>query len=186
MCNHTSVNAQVSAIRGLALSAGLLAIAMLVILAQTGGVHAATGLGLCTGTSKQDVIDCCNKYVARYPQHWMRLSQTNCRQAVVCRSSLLTAPVKICSIRVQKDYDSKKSKGLRISDVRLKANIHRVGTTVLNLPLYTFQYRDQNGTYIGVMAQDVLKVAPSAVFTDTNGYYMVDYGKLGIEMERIQ
>ena len=36
------------------------------------------------------------------------------------------------------------------------------------------------------MAQDVLKVEPSAVSMGADGYYMVDYGKLGIAMERIQ
>jgi hypothetical protein len=78
------------------------------------------------------------------------------------------------------------SSGKRISDIRLKTDIHRIGTTVLGLPLYTFQYRNQAGVYVGVMAQDVLKVEPSAVSIGTDGYYRVDYGKLGIAMERIQ
>ncbi|MGB8313784.1 MAG: tail fiber domain-containing protein [Aestuariivirga sp.] len=81
-----------------------------------------------------------------------------------------------------KEQESKRT----FSDIRLKANIHRIGTTVLNLPLYSFQYLNQTGTYVGVMAQDVLKVEPSAVSVGANGYYMVDYGKLGIAMERIQ
>ena len=82
-----------------------------------------------------------------------------------------------------KDDSGKRSNA---SDIRLKTEIHRVGTTVLQLPLYSFQYRGQTGTYIGVMAQDVLKVEPSAVSVGSNGYYEVDYGKLGIKMLRLQ
>jgi hypothetical protein len=98
--------------------------------------------------------------------------------------------VKICSIRQpgrEYDNDKQQSGGQQTpSDFRLKANIQRIGTTVLNLPPYTFQYRNQTGTYVGVMAQDVMKVEPSAVSFGANGYYTVDYGKLGIEIQRIQ
>jgi hypothetical protein len=57
---------------------------------------------------------------------------------------------------------------------------------VHGLPLYRFQYRQRTGVYLGVMAQDVLNVVPSAVSIGSDGYYMVDYNKLGIAMERIQ
>ena len=77
-------------------------------------------------------------------------------------------------------------KGNRISDIRLKTDVHRIGTTVLGLPLFQFQYRNRVGVFLGVMAQDVLKVEPSAVSMGADGYFMVDYGKLGISMERIQ
>ena len=42
------------------------------------------------------------------------------------------------------------------------------------------------GTYIGVMAQDVLKVEPSAVSVGTDGFYRVDYHKLGIDMLQVR
>ena len=78
------------------------------------------------------------------------------------------------------------NRGGNLSDIRLKTNIHRVGTTVMSLPLYSFEYRGEHGTYIGVMAQDVLKVEPSAVSMGSDGFYRVDYQKLGIEMLRVQ
>ena len=71
------------------------------------------------------------------------------------------------------------------SDTRLKVDIERVGETVMGLPLYHFRYRDGGERYEGVMAQDVLKVAPDAVVTGDDGYYRVNYGKLGIAMRRV-
>lgn len=72
-----------------------------------------------------------------------------------------------------------------ISDIRLKTAIERTGTTVLGLPLYQFEYKGKSGLFSGVMAQDVLKVAPAAVSVAPNGFYQVDYGMLGIAMKRL-
>ena len=49
------------------------------------------------------------------------------------------------------------------SDIRLKTDIRQVGTTAHDLPLYAFRYIGNDDQYEGVMAQDVLKVMPSAV-----------------------
>ncbi len=50
------------------------------------------------------------------------------------------------------------------------------------LPLYSFKYLDDDMEYVGVMAQDVLKVCPDAVITGQDGFYRVDYAKLGLQM----
>ena len=71
------------------------------------------------------------------------------------------------------------------SDVRLKTDIERVGTTVFGLPLYHFKYIDKPETYEGVMAQDVLDVMPQAVELGADGYYRVSYRALGIAMRRV-
>jgi len=71
------------------------------------------------------------------------------------------------------------------SDVRLKEDISVVGTTKHGLPPYTFRYRGRPDLYEGVMAQDVIGVRPDAVVMGPNGFYQVDYGKLGIEFRRI-
>ena len=71
------------------------------------------------------------------------------------------------------------------SDVRLKTDISEVGTTVHGLPLYQFRYLDGTGPFEGVMAQDVLKVRPDAVLTGEDGFYRVDYARLGITMKRV-
>jgi hypothetical protein len=70
------------------------------------------------------------------------------------------------------------------SDCRLKTNVSRVGTTVFGLPLYRFSYLGGGEMFTGVMAQDVLGVMPQAVSRDATGFYSVNYGMLGIEMNR--
>jgi hypothetical protein len=72
------------------------------------------------------------------------------------------------------------------SDVRLKENVNRIGTTAQGLPFYSFSYIGQSSVYAGVMAQDVLAVMPEAVHLSDSGYYTVDYRKLGLRMLRLQ
>ena len=75
--------------------------------------------------------------------------------------------------------------GLQGSDIRLKEDIRRVGTTAHGLPLYHFRYRGQAGVYEGVMAQDVLGVMADAVETGADGMMRVDYAKLGVPFRRL-
>ncbi len=72
-----------------------------------------------------------------------------------------------------------------ISDVRLKQDVRRVGTTVFGLPLYHFKYLGKPETYEGVMAQDVLQVMPGAVLLGGDGYYRVNYSALGTSMRQV-
>ncbi len=71
------------------------------------------------------------------------------------------------------------------SDLRLKHDVRRIGSTVFGLPLYHFQYRGRSETYEGVIAQDVLQVMPGAVSLAADGYYRVDYRALGTSMRRV-
>lgn len=77
------------------------------------------------------------------------------------------------------------SKCVASSDLRLKHNVRRIGTTVFGLPLYHFKYIGRLETYVGVMAQDVLQVMPSAVSRGADGYYRVNYRALGTSMRQI-
>jgi hypothetical protein len=72
-----------------------------------------------------------------------------------------------------------------LSDVRLKADINEVGITVMGLPLYQFRYLDGTDRFEGVMAQDVIAKMPEAVIMGDDGYYRVDYARLGIQMRRV-
>lgn len=74
---------------------------------------------------------------------------------------------------------------IAISDSQLKENITHVGTSFSGLPIYTFNYIDQEGLYLGVMAQDVLMHTPEAAILMDNGYYAVDYSMLGMGMVRL-
>jgi len=64
------------------------------------------------------------------------------------------------------------------SDRRLKRDIHRLGTRSDGLGVYLYRYLWSPVQYVGVMAQEVLKVKPSAVVIMPNGYYGVNYGEL--------
>lgn len=65
---------------------------------------------------------------------------------------------------------------MRYSDRRLKSNINRIGTHPLGIGIYEYDIFGKHD--IGVMADEVEAVLPSAVTTHSSGYKMVDYGKL--------
>lgn len=66
------------------------------------------------------------------------------------------------------------------SDRRLKEDIRKVGKTDDGLPVYTYKYKGDSRTQMGVMAQDVEKDRPEAVFSlgGRGGPKMVDYGAI--------
>ena len=72
--------------------------------------------------------------------------------------------------------------GGRRSDIRLKEDIAPLMHLGNGLNLYTFRYRGSDHTvYVGVMAQEVQKIDPSAVSYDRQGYLMVDYDRIGLK-----
>jgi hypothetical protein len=152
------------------------------------GSASAGDLLQCKGPNQHSVVACCERETASKKPIWMIQSNLSCKQAVACGGGLKNK--ERCGITIvdkrNPTHDNQSGKGRNVSDIRLKTNINRVGTTVMNLPLYSFAYRDKLGTYIGVMAQDVLKVVPSAVSVGSDGFYRVDYQKLGIEMLQVQ
>ena len=151
------------------------------------GSASAKDLLQCRGSTKSSVISCCQRETAGKRPIWMTSNNLTCSSVVACGGPMTNRErCRVEVLVIQNDKGDTKSKGRSVSDLRLKTNIHRVGTTVLNLPLYSFEYRYKSGTYIGVMAQDVLKVEPSAVSVGSDGFYRVDYKRLGIEMLQVQ
>ncbi len=69
------------------------------------------------------------------------------------------------------------------SDIRLKRDIVEVGQLANGLHLYHFRYMWGDREYVGVMAQEVAKVTPSAVSRGADGYLRVDYSQLGLRLE---
>jgi len=76
--------------------------------------------------------------------------------------------------------------GAFLSDMRLKRDITPVGKRENGLQLYRYRYAWSNTLYVGVMAQEVLEVAPNAVVRGADGYLRVDYGRLGMRLQRWQ
>lgn len=69
------------------------------------------------------------------------------------------------------------------SDIRLKEDIRRVGTRN-GLGVYEFAYTDEPGRWRGIMAQE-LPLGSDALIIEADGFYAVDYAKLGFAMERV-
>jgi hypothetical protein len=64
------------------------------------------------------------------------------------------------------------------SDARLKEDIRPTGDSVGGVPVVEYRYRGLPGLRVGVIAQDVLRVKPSAVVLDSSGFYKVNYSEL--------
>ena len=78
-----------------------------------------------------------------------------------------------------------KSQTINRSDYRLKDNITLLQEEGFGIPnIYSFNYKwDAETTWIGVMAQELLDIGYSdAVGTDSEGFYFVDYSRLGFPM----
>lgn len=60
------------------------------------------------------------------------------------------------------------------SDRRLKEDIRKVGETFDGQPIYSFKYKGEDKSQLGLMAQEVEKSHPEAV-GERNGYLTVDY-----------
>ena len=67
------------------------------------------------------------------------------------------------------------------SDARLKEDIQLIGKSPAGINIYSFKYKYTDGTYEGVMAQEV----PWAREMTDTGYYMVDYSKVDVEFRRL-
>ena len=72
--------------------------------------------------------------------------------------------------------------GVHHSDIRLKEDIVPLARLDNGIELYRFRYKGSDHTaYVGVMAQEVQKIEPSAVSRDRNGYLLVNYDRLGLK-----
>jgi polysaccharide biosynthesis/export protein len=70
-----------------------------------------------------------------------------------------------------------------VSDVRLKRDITPIAKLENGLRLYRYRYAWSDTLYVGVLAQEVLEVAPGAVSRGADGYLRVNYARLGLRMQ---
>lgn len=86
----------------------------------------------------------------------------------------------------QKAQQTKQSIGQGVSglalrcDLRLKTDIHRVGTAESGIGIYEFRYKGYPQRYRGPIAQDVLKIRPDAVERLPDGLLMVYTDKIDV------
>jgi len=68
------------------------------------------------------------------------------------------------------------------SDHRLKTHVRRAGESAGGLNLYSFRYVGEDREFLGVMAQELLadERYRGAVETGKDGFFRVDYARLGL------
>jgi len=76
--------------------------------------------------------------------------------------------------------------GKALSDKRLKENIIKIKYSNSGIPIYHFNYKGNNKTWSGTMAQDLLKLGREDAVIKENGYYKVDYNLIDINMKQIK
>ena len=71
------------------------------------------------------------------------------------------------------------------SDIRLKTNIQLLGYSDLNIPIYSFKFKnDLNTTYKGTMAQDLIKMGyDDSVVMGDDGFYSVKYDDIDVDFK---
>ena len=71
------------------------------------------------------------------------------------------------------------------SDSRIKQNIKFLGINEKGIRIYEYEYKPKFhkkwgiGKFIGAMAQEVEKIMPEAVLSDSDGYKLINYALLG-------
>jgi endosialidase-like protein len=68
------------------------------------------------------------------------------------------------------------------SDVRLKEDITPLMRLDNGIGLYRYRYKWDRQLFVGVMAQEVADIVPTAVLRGQDGYLRVDYGQLGLSL----
>jgi hypothetical protein len=70
-----------------------------------------------------------------------------------------------------------------LSDIRLKHDVIELGRLANGLGFDRFSYNGSDEAYVGVMAQEVQSVVPSAVVRGSDGYLRVRYDRLGLKFQ---
>ena len=73
--------------------------------------------------------------------------------------------------------------GGRRSDIRLKQDIVLLGHLDNGIGFYRFNYKGEQTSYVGVMAQEVERTMPHLVSRGRDGFLRVLYGPLGIKFQ---
>jgi CubicO group peptidase (beta-lactamase class C family) len=69
------------------------------------------------------------------------------------------------------------------SDIALKHDVVLLRHLDNGLGLYRFSYNGSDKSYVGVMAQEVEKIMPSAVRRERDGYLSVNYDQVGVAFQ---
>jgi hypothetical protein len=72
------------------------------------------------------------------------------------------------------------------SDIGYKENINLIGKSNNGLNIYEFNYKNEDGLYQGVIAQELIGTQFENVLSkNSEGLYEVDYNKIDVEFKKI-
>ena len=103
------------------------------------------------------------------------------RAGCVARPGAVVRPGGVASVRGVARRTTRRV--VRRSDMMLKHDISLLGHLDNGLGFYRFSYNDSDKVYVGVMAQEVQTVMPTAVLRGSDGYLRVFYDKLGLKFQ---
>lgn len=109
--------------------------------------------------------------------NWQRanyMNQLNSPGVVGSGSTFFNSPTDAGSINAVNGSDA----GFYISDIRLKTNISRIGTSPRGYPWYRWDWANGSGSDEGVIAQEVQQADPDAVRVGDHGFLTVNYSKV--------
>tara|TARA_R100001443_G_scaffold1457_2_gene5423 strand:- start:273 stop:845 length:573 start_codon:yes stop_codon:yes gene_type:complete len=75
--------------------------------------------------------------------------------------------------------------GWILSDKRLKENIIKINYSKSGIPIYHFNYKGDDKTWSGTMAQDLIDMGREDAIGMKNGYYIVNYNLIDVNMKEI-
>jgi hypothetical protein len=72
------------------------------------------------------------------------------------------------------------------SDIQYKENLNLVGVSNSGLNIYEFNYKNEEGLYQGVIAQELIGTTfENALSLNIDGLYQVDYNKIDVEFKKL-
>lgn len=72
------------------------------------------------------------------------------------------------------------------SDINYKENINLIGVSELGLNVYQFNYKNEEGLYQGVMAQELIGTTyEDSLSLNEDGLYVVDYNKIDVQFKKL-
>ena len=72
-----------------------------------------------------------------------------------------------------------------LSDKRTKENIIKIKYSESGIPIYHFNYKGDNTTWTGTMAQDLLELGREDAVFEENGLYRVKYNLIDVDMKKV-
>lgn len=82
--------------------------------------------------------------------------------------------------------DATQGVGKIFSDKRLKENIIKIKYSNSGVPIYHFNYKGDNKTWSGTMAQDLIEMGKENAVGKKDGYYTVDYNLIDVNMKEVK